>query len=260
MNESPFSRVAKPLKMQGAENRAFRRPLADNAQGWGCQQFECRRAKATSKLPPRPPLCYTALKTTSENAVSEKIGWSLALVLVLVCGALSLHLIGAAGRSARVPVFMPLVTDSGEPNQPPPPGEAEPPTPPEPADLELAGVETMTILGQAGRLGPTVSLEDLVRGLLFLEEQGGELALSPAQKKALAPLVEQAFAHRRELLETQEEIRALEKRLPQQAAQAMRVLTDDQARRLREGRDVISLAQFEDPYWQELLGKLRETE
>jgi hypothetical protein len=38
MDESPFSWVAKPLKMQEAENRAFRRPLADKAQGWVCQQ------------------------------------------------------------------------------------------------------------------------------------------------------------------------------------------------------------------------------
>jgi DNA polymerase III subunit gamma/tau len=40
MDESPFSRVAKPLKMQGAENRVFRRPYADKAQGWVCQHLD----------------------------------------------------------------------------------------------------------------------------------------------------------------------------------------------------------------------------
>jgi hypothetical protein len=38
MDESPFSRVGKPLKMQGAENRGFRRPRADKAQGWVCRR------------------------------------------------------------------------------------------------------------------------------------------------------------------------------------------------------------------------------
>jgi len=189
--------------------------------------------------------------------VNEKLGWALAAVLVIVCAAFSFYLVHLAGQSARVPVFMPLVVDGGT-SEPPPPPEGPPPLAgaiPPAESLESAGVETMTILRQAGRLGPTVSLEDFVRGLLLLEEEGGERALTPAQRKTLAPLVRHAFERRRELLAAQEKIRELEKTLPQAAAAAMGRLTAAQQSRLRATRDDVSLSRFEDPYWETLLAK-----
>jgi hypothetical protein len=43
MDGSPFSVVVTPLKMKGAENRAFRRPWADQSQGWVGWQSEAIR-------------------------------------------------------------------------------------------------------------------------------------------------------------------------------------------------------------------------
>lgn len=185
--------------------------------------------------------------------MNEKLGWTLAAVLLVVCAAFSFYLVHVAGQGSRVPVFMPLVVDDGASGPPPPPPDGA--IPPPPAGLETAGVETMTILRQAGRLGPTVSLEDFIRGLLLLEEEGGELGLMPAQRQRLKPLVRQAFERRRELLATQDKIRALETELPATAADVMGELSDQQRERLRATRDDVSLKRFEDPYWEALLAK-----
>lgn len=209
----------------------------------------------------------------------ERFGWRLAIVLLVICTFLGFHLLERAQQSARVPVFMPMV-DAAAPApgpapdapaaatpQPAPPAAGDrtmtppdappaPTRPPDNASLELAGVETMNILRQAGRLGPTVSLEDLVRGLLLLESESGAPALSERQKKRLLPIVRRAFERRGELLEIEREIRALEEQLPRQAAAVLEQLLPAQRDAIRRSRDEVSLAEFEDPYWRELLAAL----
>jgi len=209
----------------------------------------------------------------------EKVGWRLAIILLALCAFLGLHLLERAQRVSRVPVFMPMV-DTGGPapgpapdapaaaNAPPPPA---PPTnggltpadappaparPPDDAGAELAGVETINILRQAGRLGPTVSLEDRGRGLLLLQSESGAPALSARQKAQLLPILQRAYERRGELLNIEQEIRDLEQQLPQQAAAVLEQLRDDQREFIRRSRDDISLMNFEDPYWRELLAAL----
>ncbi|MDP8225346.1 MAG: hypothetical protein P9L99_18435 [Candidatus Lernaella stagnicola] len=186
--------------------------------------------------------------------MNDKLGWTLAAVLLVICAAFSFFLIHRAADQARVPVFMPLVVDQGAP---PPEADTSPGPDAPPPNLENAGVESMTILQQAGRLGPTVSLEDFVRGLIFLDEQQGELGLTKEQKARLLPILGRAMERRGELLAIEEKIRELESALPAQAEHAAAVLTPKQIEKMVDGRDEISIRHFENTYWTLVMAKWR---
>ncbi|MCB9477829.1 MAG: hypothetical protein H6685_13270 [Deltaproteobacteria bacterium] len=200
--------------------------------------------------------------------MSQKTGWIVAGVLFVVFVVLSFTLAQRSGEATRVPVFLPLMSDTGGEAPPPGPPPESPsatptgPPPPSPAptssgpNTELAGVETMEILQQTGRLAATVSIEDFIRGLILLEQEGGKLALTPEQKAKLLPIVKRAFERRRDLLTTHQKIRELESELPEVAAAAARNLTPDQRRLIRERRDVTSIQGVEDPYWENLIARL----
>ena len=195
--------------------------------------------------------------------MSTKVGWCVALTLFVVFVTMSFYLNHMASRSRQVPVFMPLIVDGGAapqggPDSPPPPipGEDAPKAAGKRQDLELAGVETMMILQKAGRLGPTVSIEDFVRGLLWLSKEGGEHELTKAQKEKLLPVIKDAYNKRLQLLTIYDEILKLENDLPAQAIQAAEKLSDLQIETIKNARDKISLLGFENDYWLELIAYL----
>ena len=208
--------------------------------------------------------------------MSEKLGWTLAGVLFAIFVVLSFVLARTETPTTRVPVFLPLMSDSGGGPPPPGPGPApglpgDTPTGPPPSptaapqvtqatqpNTELAGVESMEILRQTGRLAATVSIEDFARGLLMLEEEGGELALTDEQKMKLQPIIKRAYERRAHLMGQQIAISEHEVRLPEEAAEAAEILKPKQRRAIRKRRDITSVEGVEDEYWEDLVDRLEE--
>ncbi len=205
----------------------------------------------------------------------SKVGWIVAGIFFIIFVVMSFYLNHLSSLSRQVPVFMPLVVGGGD-QSPGPPGS--PPMPVEPShmpdsamgappvdsprpvkkqqDIEMAGVETATILHRAGRLGPTVSIEDFVRGLLLLSQESGELGLTKKQKEELRPIIQNAYDKRIKLLKISEEIQGITKELPEQAKQAAGKLTSTQIETIQHSRDKISILSFEDDYWRDLMASL----
>lgn len=83
-------------------------------------------------------------------------------------------------------------------------------------------------------LGPTLTIEDVVRGLLVMEEHPEKgLALDPAQRRALAPLLEAAARERDEMLRLADQRRQAEAEQAALTARVLQSLTPDQRRALQ---------------------------
>lgn len=83
-------------------------------------------------------------------------------------------------------------------------------------------------------LGPTLTIEDVVRGLLVMDEHPEKgLALDPAQRRALAPLLEAAARERDEMLRLADERRQAEADQAAVTQRLLQSLTPEQRRALQ---------------------------
>jgi len=117
-----------------------------------------------------------------------------------------------------------------------------------PGGAPLGAVEAAELLADArhqadqrdiqrayARLGSTLSLDDLLRGVLVLEDQGQ--GLSAAQVRRLEPMLSGAQQEHRELLALQAGILDLERRIDGQLDEALALLPPATSARLEAPRD-----------------------
>lgn len=169
---------------------------------------------------------------------------SFAVIFILFLSALIQlqHIVAQIKKTKRVPVFMPLLV----------PGEDY-----SSYDLQRIGAQAAKILERVGRIGPTISLEDMVRGVLFLEEKE-YLPLSKKQKIKVLGIIREAYKKREELLDCQRQIVTLSEEIPVLGDKIYGLLTSEQKNYIISNRDNISLKEFEEPSWKNLIGSLEK--
>lgn len=112
-------------------------------------------------------------------------------------------------------------------------------------------------LGGLAVAGEIVTVEDLARGCLALEE--GELdapRLSLSEKERLREQIATANAHRAELLAIEEQQQKREAELDAKARAIVATLTPEQWAWIRAHRNDVSVAQVEAAYWDKLQAEL----
>lgn len=127
-----------------------------------------------------------------------------------------------------------------------------------PGALQGPGAAARAIRTRVGAVGELVTIEDLARGVLALEEGAlpGVAPLTVAERARLAPLMKQASDHRDELLRTEAQISEAETRLGEKATEIALTLTPDQRAWIIAQRDAVSVGQVEQAYWDALLKTL----
>lgn len=124
-------------------------------------------------------------------------------------------------------------------------------------DLEKPGAQANRVLENVGRVGPAIALEDMVRGILLLEKKEG-LSLSPSQKSKISAILKNAYKKREELLRCQSEILTLQHEVPDLGARIYDFLTPKQKEYIISKRDEVSLKEFEEPAWENLIESLEK--
>jgi hypothetical protein len=99
------------------------------------------------------------------------------------------------------------------------------PPDPERPDMELLGSRLADRLGRSAWLGPTMSVDDFTLGLAQLD--GGELALSGAQRAQLQPLLERLRSARADLDRSEGELRGLAQQIACSRDQLIEALGPD---------------------------------
>ncbi|MFZ5477116.1 MAG: hypothetical protein ACOZNI_10105 [Myxococcota bacterium] len=115
-------------------------------------------------------------------------------------------------------------------------------------------------LGSVAALGETITVEDLARGTLALEEGHlpGAAPLFAGERDRARALFARAAAQRDELLRIEGEIAAAEARLGDDARAIAATLTPEQRAWVVAQRDRVSVGQVERAYWDALLAALEE--
>lgn len=176
------------------------------------------------------------------NFKNKYLPLTLAILLCLVCAVQLSFIIVQINRTKKIPVFMPLLV----------PGEDY-----SSYDLGKIGVQSAKILKNAGRIGSTISLEDIIRGILLLEKKNN-FPLSRRQKNKISAILEDAYKEREDLLQYSNEIREIEKEISVLGDKIYSFLTPEQKEYLIARRDRISLKEFEEPVWKELINLLEK--
>lgn len=86
----------------------------------------------------------------------------------------------------------------------------------------------------SGEPGPVMTTDDVVRGLLVLQEEG---RLTEAQRRALLPLVQEASERKERLLRMRQEEERLQGALAEKAVRVLERLSPDQREWLLSNRD-----------------------
>jgi hypothetical protein len=123
-----------------------------------------------------------------------------------------------------------------------------------PALLSAEGGAERAVASKVAAVGDYLTIEDLVRGTLLLEEGRlpGVQALSPGERKRVATLMATATAHRDELLATEAELAANEEALRQEVQTIVLGLSPEQKAWILAQRDAVSVGRIERGYWTEL--------
>jgi hypothetical protein len=143
-----------------------------------------------------------------------------------------------------------------------PEGEAEPVAPRVGMPLPPAGGAPRTpaesIRAQAAALGEVVTVEDLARGVLALEQGAlpGVAPLDDAERSEVARLLGEANARREELLAIEGRLAGEESRLAAAARAMAETLTPEQRAWLLAERDRASVGAVERVYWDAVLEAL----
>lgn len=171
--------------------------------------------------------------------------FALILILLLSCIFLvqSWIILGRMNKTRKVAAFMPLLV-RGERHSS--------------HDLERPGAQSAKILEKVGRIGPTIALEDMVRGISLLGKKVN-LSLSPDQKSKISTILKSAYKKREELLRCQGEILRLQREIPALGARIYDFLTPEQKEHIIFDRDEISLKEFEEPAWENLIKSVEKT-
>jgi len=130
-----------------------------------------------------------------------------------------------------------------------------------PGSLRAPDADVRAIRATAAAIGEVVTIEDLVRVVVALEEgRGAEVGmpdappLTEAERAALAPLLARARADRDALLAVEAELQTAEVGLRGEARQVAGSLTPEQRAWVQANRDQISVGQVEDEYWDRASG------
>lgn len=100
---------------------------------------------------------------------------------------------------------------------------------------EAGRIPTEPLVSGPAVLGPTLTIEDVVRGILVMEEHPEKgLALDPDQRRAVARTLQEASRERDEMLRRAAEVRDAEARQAEIAARLLDSLTPAQRRYLSE--------------------------
>lgn len=118
--------------------------------------------------------------------------------------------------------------------------------------LHEPGGDTRRVAARAAALGEVLTIEDLVRTTVAAGQgQPGLPPLSPAERAALAPLLDRAMADRDALLAVEAELAAARDRLDGAARGMAGELRPEQQQFILEQRDRISVQGVEAPYWEQ---------
>lgn len=167
----------------------------------------------------------------------------LSLVLLLcAAGLLGRDLFRGPGVAEHAPVPLLLPSD--------PPGS-----------LHAPGADERALRARAATVGEVLTIEDLVRLAVVLEEgRGAELGLklkplSDAERTALRALIQTADDHRRALLAAEGDLAAADRALRDAATQLAAGLSPDQRTWIQQNRDAVSVGKVEEAYWKRALGQ-----
>lgn len=126
-----------------------------------------------------------------------------------------------------------------------------------PAAVRPGEDAALALHGQVAAVGDWLTIEDLVRGALALEQ--GRLEgppLTEAERAELHALVLQADQHRSELLQVETELRATQDALDTRARALAASLTPEQRDWVLAQRDRVSVGSVEAAYWADLAAVL----
>lgn len=123
-----------------------------------------------------------------------------------------------------------------------------------PGALSGDGAAARVLADRAG-VGEYITVEDLGRGVLALRDGSleGASPLTPAEEARLGPALAQAAADRAELLKIEGQIAAAEAELVTKARAIAATLTPEQRAWIVANRDIVSVGQVEQAYWDELV-------
>jgi hypothetical protein len=124
-----------------------------------------------------------------------------------------------------------------------------------PGGLQAPGGAARALAAHAAAVGDFVTVEDLARGVLALRDGTlpGAPALTDAERTALDPLLRRASEDRLELLRVEGDIAKVDAAMQDRARAIAATLTPAQRAWVVANRDVVSVGQIEQSYWDELL-------
>lgn len=121
----------------------------------------------------------------------------------------------------------------------------------EPGSLHLPGGDQRLLAARAAALGEVLTIEDLVRAVVALDqERAGLPPVDATERAALAALVARAEADRDALLAVEAELAAARDRLDSAGRGMAGELSPEQQRWIQEHRDETSVRGVEAPYWE----------
>ncbi len=163
-------------------------------------------------------------------------------VLVLALGILCHeHLLGApTAEHAAIPLLLP----------------SDPP-----GSLHVPGADERALRARAASVGEVITIEDLVRLAVLLEEGRGAEAgvelppLTKEERAALRARIRTAEEHRRALLAAEGDLAAADRALRDAATQLAAGLSPDQRAWVQANRNAVSVGEVEEAYWQRARGE-----
>lgn len=131
----------------------------------------------------------------------------------------------------------------------------------DPGSLHMPGADEQALRARAASVGEIITIEDLVRLAVALEEgRGAELgldlpALSDEQRDRLRARIQAADEHRRALLAAEGDLAQADRRLRDASTRLAAGLTPEQRAWIQANRDAVSVGEIEDAYWKRALGE-----
>lgn len=120
----------------------------------------------------------------------------------------------------------------------------------EPGSLHRPGGDERLLAARVAALGEVITIEDLVRAVVALdEERAGLPPVDAAERAVLAALVARAQVDRDALLALEVELAAARDRLDAAGRDMAGALSPEQQRWIEEHRDETSVLDVEAPYW-----------
>lgn len=129
-----------------------------------------------------------------------------------------------------------------------------------PGSLHAPGADERALRARAASVGEVLTIEDLIRLAVLLEEgRGAEVGvelppLTEAERSELRARIQAADEHRRALLAAEGDLAAADRALRDAATRLAADLSPDQRAWIQANRDAVSVGEVEEAYWQRALG------